>query len=277
MAHYLGIDGGGSGCRAVVADASGALLGTGSGGPANILTDPEGARASIIAAATEAMRATGLSRVDAAGLGLAGANAAGAVAALDLDLALPAGAMRIETDAMTATLGALGPADGVVAAIGTGSVFGLREGAGFRQIGGRGLVLGDEGSGAWMGRLALARALRAEDGHGAMTPYLAGLIEAHGGGVGVIAFARRATPADFAALMPGLLAAADDPAAASILADAEAEILAAIEILRGGRDLPVVFLGGLGGVMAARLAGRVPIRAPVGTALDGALMLARGL
>jgi len=37
----------------------------------------------------------------------------------------------------------------------------------------------------------------------------------------------------------------------------------------------VVFLGGLGTVFADRLAGRFAIRPALGTALDGALMLAR--
>lgn len=273
MILHLGLDGGGSGCRAAVADADGRILGQASGGPANILSDPEGARANILAACAGAMAAAGVGVVAAAGMGLAGANAAGTVDRLRA--ALPFARLRIETDAVTAALGALGPRDGIVAAIGTGSVFARRIGDDLHQIGGRGLVLGDEGSGAWMGRAALAAALRAEDGFAPLTPFLAGLIADHGDSLGVIAFARRAAPADFAALAPRILGA-EDPAARAIVMAATAEVAAAIDVLQAGRGLPVVFLGGLGPAFRDRLAGRWPLAEPVGTALDGALMLARG-
>jgi len=45
--------------------------------------------------------------------------------------------------------------------------------------------------------------------------------------------------------------------------------------VQAGRDLPVVFLGGLGAHYAARLQGLWPIRPPKGSGLDGALHLAR--
>jgi glucosamine kinase len=276
MDLHLGLDGGGSGCRAAVADPAGRILGRGEAGPANILSDPEGARANILAACTAALAAAGVTAgvtaVTAAGMGLAGANAAGTVDRLRA--ALPFARLRIETDAVAAALGALGPRDGIVAAIGTGSVFARRDGATIRQIGGRGLILGDEGSGAWLGRAALAAALRAEDGHAPLTPFLAGLIADHGDSLGVIAFARSASPADFAALAPRILAA-DDPAARALVAAAADEIAAAIDVLQGGDRLPVVFLGGLGPAFRDRLAGRWPLAEPLGTALDGALILAR--
>ena len=53
------------------------------------------------------------------------------------------------------------------------------------------------------------------------------------------------------------------------------EIGAMIDTLQAGRHLPVVFLGGLGTHYARRLAGRWPIRDPLGSGLDGALLLAR--
>ena len=59
MAFFLGIDGGGSGCRAAVADADGRIVGQGRGGPANINTDAEGAAVSILAATAEALEGTG--------------------------------------------------------------------------------------------------------------------------------------------------------------------------------------------------------------------------
>ncbi|HOZ35100.1 MAG TPA: BadF/BadG/BcrA/BcrD ATPase family protein, partial [Tabrizicola sp.] len=164
MALFLGIDGGGTGCRAAVADASGRILGTGVAGPANLTSDPAGTRANILAATRAALAAAvgpdageaELTRL-VAGLGLAGANTTGA------SLDLPFAKLRLETDAVTAVKGALWGGDGIVAAIGTGSVFASQRNGVIRQVGGWGLVLGDEGSGAWLGRSLLARALRAVD------------------------------------------------------------------------------------------------------------------
>lgn len=272
MQLFLGIDGGGTGCRAAVADAAGRVLGRGEAGPANIASDPEGAAANILAAAESAVAAAGGGEVRAAGLGLAGANAAGA--AERLRDALPWRRIAVVTDGITAVKGALGVEDGVVAALGTGSVFAVQRAGVIRQIGGRGLVLGDEASGAWIGRTVLAASLRAVDGFTDMTPLLAALVEEMGGPDGVVAFSLRARPADFAALAPRVVESVD-PAAQAVIARAEADVAEAVGLLRAGEDLPVVFLGGLGTVFAKRMAGRLRVSAALGTALDGALMLAR--
>lgn len=271
MTLWLGIDGGGTGCRAAVADATGRVLGRGEGGPANIATDPEGAAANILAAASMALDGVGMPGEVHAGLGLAGANLPSAVDALRARL--PFARARIATDAVTAAKGALGPQDGIVAALGTGSVFAVQRGGVIRQFGGRGFILGDEGSGAVLGRSLIARALRADDGFEAMTPLLQALLDEHGGAEGLLAYGLAARPADFAALAPRVTAGGD-PAAEAILSAAVAEVAEMVDALQLG-GLPVVFLGGLGPVYAGRLAGRWEIRAPQGTGLDGALRLAR--
>jgi glucosamine kinase len=43
----LGVDGGGSGCRAALCDAQGRIVGTGHGGPANATSDFDGACSNI--------------------------------------------------------------------------------------------------------------------------------------------------------------------------------------------------------------------------------------
>lgn len=272
MHLFLGIDGGGTGCRAAVADAAGVVLGRAEAGPANIASDPVGAAANILDAAGAAVAAAGGGHVVAAGLGLAGANAAGA--ADRLRGVLPYPRVAVVTDGITAVKGALGAADGVVAALGTGSVFAVQRAGAIRQIGGRGLVLGDEASGAWIGRAVVAAALRAVDGFTPMTPLLDRLLAELGGPDGAVAFSLTARPVDFAALAPRVVESAD-PAAQAIMARAEGDVVEAVALLRGVDDLPVVFLGGLGTVFANRVAGRFPIQAARGTALDGALLLAR--
>jgi len=272
MAVFLGIDGGGSGCRAAVADAMGHVLGRGAAGPANIATDPAGAAAAIRVAAEAAVQAAGGMVPSGVALGLAGANAAGAVDRLRP--LLPWAGARIVTDAEAAARGALGPSDGIVAALGTGSVFVAQRGGVLHQVGGWGLAISDEGSGAWIGRALLARAVMAGDGRIAPGPALAALLDRYGGAAGIAAFAAGARPADFAALAPRAFDT-DDPEARAVLDEAETRIAAAIDHLQAGDRLPVVFLGGLGPRFAARPGHRWPVRTALGTALDGALALAR--
>lgn len=271
---YLGLDGGGTGCRAVLADAQGVVRGRGMAGPANVMSDRDGAIAAIRAALAQALDGADPARVSAC-LGLAGAEVSGAADWLPPLLGL--GRCAVVQDADTAVTGALGTDDGIVAAIGTGSVFSRQIGGVVTTIGGRGAVLGDEASGAWIGRRLLARALRAADGLAEDTPLLAGLRARLGGVAGIIALARDATGAAFAAQARAVADAADDPAAQAILTEAEAEIDAYLARLSEGRALPVVLLGGLAGVFAPRLAPRWPVAPARGTALDGALARARRL
>lgn len=281
MSLYLGVDGGGSGCRAAVTDASGVVLGRGEAGPANVWSDPEGARASVLAAAEAALAAAGGGRLAdlRAALGLAGANVPEAAAAFAEGL--PFAASRIETDAFMSLKGALGDADGVVAAIGTGSVYGVQRGGRVRMIGGWGFLLGDQGSGAWMGRTLLETALLAHDGLAGTSPLLRSVMRESGGPAGLVALGQRMRPADYAVHGGRLLAASlnGDAAAEAILAAAADHAARAIDALLGDEPVPVCFLGGMGTVICARLSERYAglIRAADGTALDGALAIARGM
>lgn len=272
-ALILGVDGGGSGCRAVLADGAGRVLGRGEAGPANIHSDRAGALAAVMAAAGAALGGRDPAPVCAV-LGLAGAEVAGG-AGLAADL--PFGRVRVVQDAVTALHGALGAGDGIVAAIGTGSVFSRRLDGAVKVIGGRGWVLGDEGGGAWLGRALMARALRAADGVAPTTPLLQAVLDDFGGIAGVIAHAAQARAADFAAVARRLAAAPHDPAAQALLTAAGADLALYIDRLQPLVPLPVVFTGGLGPLYAARLAGRWPIRAAQGGPLDGALAMAREL
>jgi glucosamine kinase len=276
MPLFLGIDGGGTGCRAAVADGSGRILGTGVSGPANIASDLAGASRSILEATEQALADAGGLAVPGdltAGMGLAGANAAGVAERLRANL--PFARIRIETDAVAAVKGALGEGDGIVAALGTGSVFASQRGGQIRQVGGWGLILGDEGSGARLGRSLLAAALGAVDGLRAMTPLLAEVVRKYGGAEGVIAFSLAARPAEFAALAPRIVGS-EDPVAQDLMAEAVEDVARSIALLQGDAPLPVTYLGGLGPVYAARLGDRWAVRKPLGSAIDGALMLARG-
>ncbi|MFN3936046.1 MAG: BadF/BadG/BcrA/BcrD ATPase family protein [Gemmobacter sp.] len=273
--RFVGVDGGGSGCRGAVCDAAGNVLAQADGGPANIDTDPDGAARRL---------SDLLARLCGAGpaparivLGLAGANAPGRSEALTDRLAHPG--LVVVSDVATAVAGAIGSADGIVCALGTGSVFARQSGGGLRVIGGWGFRLGDEASGAWIGRQAVALALRAADGFVPASPLLTALLDECGGPPGAMRRWSEATPAEFAALVPRIVAAqaGADPAAARIIAAARDEIEAAIRLLQpADRTLPVTLTGGLAPVFAPMLmASGWTLRRPAGSPLDGALALAR--
>ena len=279
MAIYLGIDGGGSGCRAVVAGPDGLVLGRGAGASANIVTDPEGARSNVLAAAAAALAEAGFAGGEGeaiAVLGLAGANVSDAAA--HLAAGLPFARARVVSDALISVRGALGAGDGVAAAIGTGSAFAAQRDGDVRFIGGWGFVLGDQAGGARLGRSLLEMALLAHDGLRPGSPLLTAVVEEAGGPEGLVSYAQRARPVDFAHYARRIVET-DDSAAAEILAIADVDVVAGVDRLLRDGIVPVCFLGGLGPVFATRLAGRYGglIREGQGTALDGALALARGL
>lgn len=263
---YLGIDGGGTGCRAALSDASGAVLARAEAGPANIATDYEAALREVSAVAQAVIGERPVAQVRAV-LGLAGANLSGAGPRLAAELPFRA---KVVQDVATSVRGALGPRDGIAVAIGTGSVFARQLGGRLHAIGGWGLRLGDEASGAWIGRALVMRTTRALDGFVTLTPLLAALADELGGPAGLVAFSLAATPADWARLAPR--AFEDDPAAQAVRAGAAAEIRAAVELLQPEVALPVVWMGGLGPRLALP---DWPALTPAGTALDGALALAR--
>jgi len=58
--HFLGVDGGGTSCRARLADAAGAVLGTGAAGPANIRLGLEAAFGAVREATRQCLAEAGL-------------------------------------------------------------------------------------------------------------------------------------------------------------------------------------------------------------------------
>ena len=88
---------------------------------------------------------------------------------LDLVKGLGIHQVNLAHDSITSYLGALGNRPGVVTAAGTGVVtlaVGLREVA---RVDGWGYLIGDAGSGFWIGRAALDAVMRAYDGRGPRT------------------------------------------------------------------------------------------------------------
>jgi len=72
-------------------------------------------------------------------------------------------------DSVTSYLGTLGAQDGAVVASGTGVVTLASGPAGVARVDGWGYLMGDAGSGFWLGRAALDAVMRAHDGRGPAT------------------------------------------------------------------------------------------------------------
>lgn len=163
---YLGIDGGGSRCRARLETADGRALGSGFSGPASMRLGFETVRAAIMSATRQALAEAGLPEealaCTFAGIGLAGTGQSGAREALELWRHPFAGAW-FEGDGYLAMLGAFGGEDGSIVIVGTGSI-GLSYQDKVVRIGGYGFPVSDEGSGADLGLNAIRHALRTLDG-----------------------------------------------------------------------------------------------------------------
>ncbi len=175
----LGVDGGGTRCRARLCAISGQILGEAETGPANLRLGVTVSFASAIEAARRCLdRAVlpepNLSRIVAC-LGLAGASEPGQLAAAQTHRH-PFRKAIVTTDAHAACVGAHGQRDGGIIVAGTGTVgWAIVKGQTYR-VGGWGLPLSDEGSGAWIGGEALRRVLWACDGRMPWTPLLRAVV-----------------------------------------------------------------------------------------------------
>jgi glucosamine kinase len=161
----IGIDGGGTYCRAMLQDINGNILGTGEAGPANIMSNATQALTSIIQASEHAIEKStvnvALSDI-AVAAGLAGANIPQAKSTF-LSLPMPFARLEVMSDLHAACLGAHNGQDGAMIICGTGSAGTVYQKGHFADKGGYGLNVGDNASAAWLGQSAIRHTLLAFD------------------------------------------------------------------------------------------------------------------
>lgn len=169
---YIGIDAGGTKTDICICDADGNIAAR------DISEGMNAARSGPEACAQHfARRLRGLGICGARSLyaGVAGAGAPETAAALAAALRreLP-GIERIAaaSDAFNALNGEVGLSDGIALIAGTGSSAFIRMNGAARQVGGRGYLIDDAGSGYWTGRACLNAAYRSLDGRGPATALL---------------------------------------------------------------------------------------------------------
>lgn len=280
---FIGVDGGGTQCRARIRDSQGVLVGEGLGGPANVRLDPKLVMDSVLTACRNAAQAGGL------GAGsLDGAHAALALAGACLESACrallrephPFASVALETDAYAAWLGAHGGEDGAILILGTGSC-GLAVIRGVQHyVGGWGAEISDEASGAAIGREAIRRMLWAFDGRAVHTPLSDELLGRFGGDAEqVVAFATTAKPGDYARFAPLVFehASRGDPLGVALLEMAGADATRIIDRLASLGAPSVCLLGGMAGALRPWLPDRLNavLTEPLGDAMEGALIMAR--
>jgi glucosamine kinase len=280
----IGVDGGGTSCRAAIAALDGEILGRAQTGPSNITTDLHGATRSILEAVQNAILAADLppdsAQFAAAHLGLAGATVGDF--AQRLSAALPFAVHQIGGDAPIALQGALGDHDGAIAILGTGSAFLARKGDKTRLIGGWGFHLSDFGGGARLGRDALEMALLALDGIHPQTDLTQALLaEFNNNPDNLVLFAKSATATDYGRFAPLIVRhlTQHDQTAHQLLKAAAKSVDEAFDALNLEDGDHIALLGGLAPHYPTFLAPRHAARLmqPRADALTGALELASKL
>ncbi len=204
---FIGIDGGGTKCKARLEDEYGNLLAECTTGPANASRDLHGSLESIIQACKQCLEIANIApeRLHElnVGMGLAGINLASVKEAF-MQQALPFKHYNVTTDLHIACLGAHGGNNGAIVIVGTGSSGIAIRGKDQVMLGGHGFQVGDKGSGAWIGKMALGHCLETLDGiH--QSNALAEAVMAHlncNKSMDIALLAVSAAPAFFATLAP---------------------------------------------------------------------------
>jgi len=281
----VGIDGGGTRCRARARWPDGTPIGECVTGTANILAGVETARDNIVAAVEGALVAGGLSGADLGrclvGLGLAGANIPD-LSERFLASDLPFARTALEMDAWIACRGAHPDGNGAIAILGTGTAYVVQTGGVFVTVGGWGFQLGDQGSGAWLGHRAMRQSVLAHDALVPSTGLTDALLAQFDGKPDrMVTFCKTALPRDYGTFAPLVFerAAAGDAIALALLAEATRDIEVALNRLVELGAARISLLGGLAPLYAERLSPGIAahVAPPAGDALDGALVLAATL
>ncbi len=280
ISNLIAIDGGGTFCRfAYQTPQRREMLERGS---ANVFSAPKAAIETLQQGLEMLRLRVGISAEEFAStpayVGLAGV--------FDTDVAetiarqLPLNHVNVEDDRRSAVAGALGTHDGTVIGIGTGSFLARQSQQGIQLIGGYGFQVGDEASGAWLGRRLLQTCLHVLDGILPPTPLTAAcLAKFERGAADVLRFVSAAKPAEFGQLAPMVTAAAqqNDPHARSLLSEGADYICAGLTAL-GRKPGELVCLTGS---VAPHYTTFLPtditdaMSPPQGDAIEGALRLAR--
>lgn len=231
MPFYLGIDGGGTKTKFLLGDEDRELAEV-TGNGSNILRSGEEAvRSALLAGVDELCRRANVppAEIQRVVAGVAGSANDHVRASLESILRQRIGGdIRIVGDMVIAHQAALEGAPGVLVNAGTGSIaYGCNTEGETARAGGWGFAISDEGSGHWIGRLAIAEAMRSFDA-GKNQEFVHHLVQ----GLDferpeeMARFANATVSPDFSRVFPSVLSLANggDPVACEILRRAGEEL-----------------------------------------------------
>lgn len=234
---FIGVDGGGTTCRARVFDQYLTELGEATAGAANIARNTESVLneiAHVIHASLQNAQIPTNKRQQYeihVCAGLAGFKVRAAQHALQL-WQHPYQQLSVTTDLTAAIWGGHNGNDGSALIVGTGSCAAAKCGDSITQIGGHGFVLGDKGSGAWLGKKALQMTLLSLEQYPGAVPreFSQAIIEVSGCKTAedIVSQFNNAQPADFARLAPTIFELAPNQVDAKALITEAAEYLSVI-------------------------------------------------
>jgi len=234
VAIFLGIDGGGSKTSCLIGDET-SILGAGTAGGSNPVRVGEAqAREALATAIRQACAVANVnpSQIQGTCVGLAGAARPEISEPVRQCIAefVPS-EIDVVGDMVIALEAAFGSEPGVIVIAGTGSIaYGRNSKGQTARAGGWGFAISDEGSGHWIGRAAVAAAVRAldDDAEATNQSLLESLMKFWQVKTReqLVVAANATPPPDFAALFPAVLASADrgDRIALDVLAQAGAEL-----------------------------------------------------
>jgi glucosamine kinase len=291
----IGIDGGGSKTHAIVADETGNPLGEATGPGSAVKPGEEEASADVIVqvvqdALAKAKMADVTPRVvcvGVAGVGREQARQALWQALVSRDIASD---VVVHTDFRIALDDAFGDGPGVLLIAGTGSAaFGRSPAGTTGRCGGWGPIIGDEGSGTWIGRRALSIVSAAADGRESQTGLTGAVLTAAEVNevMDLIPWAAAATREQIASLAPVVFTVAEggDLRANAVVSLAVEELMLHIRALAQqlfGDEraaVPVALAGGLmskGSMLRKRLEHRLRAAVPGAQVKPGQIVPARG-
>jgi glucosamine kinase len=281
---YLTVDGGGSKTLARLTNSSTGQHWQHQAGPASLTNDFAQAIRNInLLSHTLCQQAGVNSQHVSAVLGLAGAGNPQQHRQASQQLTPHFHQLLLTTDARTSLYGANLGQPVLVVALGTGSVaMRLLADGSEQQVGGWGFNIGDEGGGAWLGKLAVRQLLWQIDSlAGVSSPLLQAIAQRLGSDAEtLLPWLKKASPNDFAALVPLVFQHSAHCSVATALLQQHAEaVQQLIYCAREQFDLPVMLLGGLADATLPLLSPqcRTLLQPARGDALDGGYILAAQL
>ncbi|MDI4648018.1 N-acetylglucosamine kinase [Cohnella hashimotonis] len=258
MRYIASLDGGGTKLSCLIADERGKLAGRATAGSTNSQFDTvDEIRSAIRSGLTRALESAGIAASDLSAIYTAMPVLQAEIVERALDtLAGGNTAVHISDEFTLSLFGAIQERYGSLALAGTGSFAGVRNQDGFSAVGGWGAMIGDEGSGTYIGQQALAACSLMADGRGPSTVLLERILRLWNAprllDVMIMLYAAKlnAQRKLVASLCPlvGQCAAEGDQVAARILEDAAGQLADQMVHLIGktsAQDLPLTVSGGV--------------------------------